>query len=150
MAFSSMAELKAALVAAAVGAVAEVEGKVYGTIDGNLGQFYGEFSPEEYIRTNALRNSLARTGVTTTGSGASAEVYFNTPSYQQGLMPLQHTPEHGMYGWATWDGGTVLNVAMESGVPHGGYAGGTPVWTTSMAELGDIEALLMGALQSRL
>lgn len=134
MTFGSVAELKAFLVAAAVGAVGEVEGKVHGTMRGNLGQFYGEFSPEMYIRTGALNSSLQSTGVMSTGSGASAEIFFNTPSYSTG----------------TWDGGTVLNVALEGGAPHGGYAGGTPVWTASMAELGDIGALLMGALTSRL
>ena len=133
MAFSSEAALKAALVAACTNAVAQVEEKVYGTIEGNLNQFYGEFSPNVYVRTGALNNSLARTGVKSSGSGASAEVYFNTPSYSTG----------------TWDGGTVLNVAMEGGLPHGGYAGGTPVWSTSMAELGDIEGLLLGAVMAQ-
>lgn len=150
MAFNSIEALEAALVAAATEAVAEVEEKVHGTLEKNLDQFYGEFSPEEYIRTGALRQSLNKTGVTSSGSGAFAEVYFNTPSYSQGMIPLQHTPEHGRYGWATWDGGTVLNVALESDVPHGGYADGTPVWSTSMAELGDIKGLLIGALTSRL
>ena len=134
MTFGSVAALKAFLVAAAVGAVGEVEGRVYGAMSGNLGQFYGEFSPNMYIRTGALNSSLQTTGVMSSGSGATAEVFFNTPSYSTG----------------TWDGGTVLNVALEGGAPHGGYAGGTPVWTASMAELGDIGALLMGALTSRL
>lgn len=134
MTFGSVAALKAYLVAAAVDAVEEVEGKVHGTINSNLGQFYGEFSPEVYERTNALNSSLQSTGVIPTGSGAYAEVFFNTPSYSTG----------------TWSGETVLNVALTGGAPHGGYAGGTPVWTASMAELGDVEALLMAALMSKL
>lgn len=134
MTFGSVAALRAYLIAAAVGAVGEVEGKVHGTMRGNLGQFYGEFSPEMYIRTDALNSSLQSTGVMSTGSGASAEIFFTTPSYSTG----------------TWSGETVLNVALEGGAPHGGYAGGTPVWTASMAELGDIEGLLIGALASRL
>ena len=133
MTFKNEAALKTALVAACTNAVAEVEEKIYRTIDGNLNQFYGEFSPKLYIRTDALSNSLARTGVKPFGNGASAEVYFNTPSYSTG----------------SWSGETVLNVAMESSVPHGGYAGGTPVWSTSMAELGNINDLLIGALRAQ-
>ena len=147
MAFSNEATLKAALVAACTNAVAEVEDKVYTEFAGNLNQYYGEFTPAEYIRTGALMGSLDRTGVQATGNGAVAEVFFNTPSYQQGLMPLQHTPEHGRYGWATWTGEKVLDTAMNGS--HGGYAGGTPIWDASMANLGDINSLLIQALKAQ-
>ena len=125
-------------------AVAQAEQKIYAEIKSTLAKFYSEFTPEEYIRTNQLLHSLVKSGVKKVGSGYVAEVYFDLSAlnYEQGVMPLQHTPEHGMYGWATWTGETVLDVAMNSGVPHGGYAVGTPVWTTSMAKLGDILELL--------
>ena len=98
MTFESVAAFKAFLVAAAVGAVGEVEEDVFVEFAGNLNQYYTEFIPAEYIRTGELFGSLDRTGVKSAGNGASADVYFNTPSYQQGLMPLQNTPVHGMYG----------------------------------------------------
>ena len=147
MAFSNEAALKAALVAACTNAVAEVEGKVHEELYYGLNQYYGEFTPAEYIRTGALMGSLETTGVMPTGNGASAEVYFSTPSYKQGLMPLQHTHEHGRYGWATWTGDKVLETAMNGS--HGGYAGGTPIWDTSMANLGDIKGLLIQALKAQ-
>ena len=59
----------------------------YEEFAGNLNQYYGEFMPAEYIRTGALYGSLDRTGVRSSGSGASAEVFFDTPSYQNGLVP---------------------------------------------------------------
>jgi hypothetical protein len=143
MAFSNEAALKAALVAACTNAVAEVEKKVYTELAGNLNQYYTEFTPEEYIRTGALMGSLEETGVMSTGNGASAEVYFSTPSYQTGFVPLQS----GRLGYATWSGGQVLDTAMHGS--HGGYTGGTPIWDDAMANLGDIKGLLMQALKAQ-
>lgn len=120
MTFKSEAELKRFLVGKCVKAVANAEKKVYEEVAGNLNQFYTEFHPVEYERTGALFGSLESTGATQTGNGAVAEVYFNTPSYETG----------------TWSGETVLRVAMQSGVPHGGYEGGTAVWKESMEKLG--------------
>lgn len=120
MTFKNEAQLKKFLVEKCVKAVANTERKVYEEFAGNLNQFYTEFYPEEYIRTGALFGSLESTGAISTGNGAMAEIYFNTPSYQTG----------------TWSGETVLSVALESAVPHGGYAGGTAIWTESMGNFG--------------
>lgn len=147
MDFKNEAALKAALIAACTNAVAKTERKVHGKFAENLNEYYGEFTPAEYIRTGALFGSLETTGTQSTGNGASAEIYFTTPSYEQGLMPLQHTPEHGRYGWATWDGEAVLDTAMHGS--HGGYIGGTAIWDDSMAELGDIEGILIQALKAQ-
>ena len=81
------------------------------------------------------------------GKGYEAEVYFDVSklNYDQGLMELKHTPEHGMYGWATWDGQKVLDVAMTDNLPHGRYRyadKNEPIWTSSMNELGNIWDLL--------
>lgn len=133
MTFKNEAQLKKFLIGKCVKAVANAERKIHKEFAGNLNQFYTEFSPEEYIRTDALSSSLDSTGAVSTGNGAEAEVRFNTPSYDTG----------------SWSGETVLNVAMESSVPHGGYAGGTAVWTKSMNKLGDIEGLLMQELKKQ-
>lgn len=148
MAFSSEAELKAALAAAATAAVTQVEEKVYTEFAGNLNQYYGEFIPAEYIRTGALFGSLERTGVMSSGSGASAEVYFTTPGYQQGMVPIQSTPITGEYGWATWSGEQVLDTAMHGS--HGGFTGGTAIWDESLGSLGDISGLLYSVLMANL
>lgn len=150
MAFSNEAALKAALVAACTKAVANVKEKVHEEFAGNLNQYYTEFHPDEYIRTGALFNSLESTGVYTSGSGASADVYFDTPSYQTGVMQLQSTPITGRLGYATWTGEQVLDSAMHGS--HGGYVDGTAIWDESMAKLGDkkgIEALLVRALKEQ-
>lgn len=136
MTFNNEAELKRFLVGKCVKAVANAEKKVYEEVAGNLNQFYTEFHPVEYERTGALFGSLESTGAVQTGDGAMAEVYFNTPSYNTG----------------TWSGDTVLKVTMESGVPHGGYAGGTAVWTESMEKLGGksgINSLLIQELKKQ-
>lgn len=133
MVFKSEAQLKEFVLAKCSKAVAEAEQKVHSTIDNFLNQFYGEWEPDRYFRTSALAHSLVRTGVKSTGNGFVAEVYFETPSYSTG----------------TWSGETVLSVAMESDLPHGGYMIGTPVWSASMAELGDIFALLIKALKAQ-
>lgn len=132
MTFENEAQLKKFLVEKCAKAVSNTQKKVYEEFAGNLNQFYTEFHPEEYIRTGALFNSLEQNGVMTTGNGASAEVFFNTPSYVNGWVPLQS----GGYGYANWSGETVLNVAMKGTAPHGGYAGGTAIWTESMDVLG--------------
>lgn len=121
-------------------AVSSAEAIVYKELKANLDNFYSEFNPEEYIRTYALLNSLEATGIKKSGnqhmSSIKAEVHFNTPSYEQGLMELQHTPEHGMYGWSTLTGEEVLDITMKNSRPHGGHISGTPIWTRSMKNLG--------------
>ncbi len=150
------AQLRKVLMDKCAAAVASAERKVFKEVSDNLDNFYFEYKPEEYIRTYALLNSLQHTGVKKTGnqyvSSAKAEVYFNTPSYQQGAVPLQHTPEHGMYGWSSLSGEEVLKNALTTNHPHGGYISGTPVWNKSMRNLGGkkgIKNLIIQELQKQ-
>ena len=142
MVFKSEEQLKAYVLGKCKNAVSNTEQKVHKIIDTFLNTYYGEFTPEEYIRTNKLMHSLVKTGVKPSGDGFEAEVYFDVSklNYEKGMMSLQHTPEHGRYGWATWDGEKVLDVAMHGS--HGGYIGGTPIWSVSMSQLGNITELL--------
>ena len=149
MAFSNEAELKTFLSNVALNAVSKVEKKVYEEFAGNLNQYYGEFIPAEYIRTGALFGSLEETPAKATGSGAVAEVYFTTPSYQTGVMELQSTPITGRTGFATWDGEKVLDYALNRG-SHGGYVGGTSIWNDSINSLGNIKGLLIAAVKEQL
>ena len=125
MVFKNEKQLKDFLIKKCVKAVDSTERKVHEEFAGNLNQFYTEFYPEHYKRTGALFGSLESSGVRQTSSGAEAEVRFETPSYDTG----------------TWSGETVLEVALESDVPHGGYAGGTAIWTESMTHLGGKEGI---------
>ena len=142
MIFKSEEQLKSYVLERCRNAVSNAEQKIHKTIDSFLIRYYGEFTPDEYIRTNKLMHSLVKTGVKSSGNGFEAEVYFDISrlNYEQGMMPLQHTPEHGRYGWATWTGDKVLETAMNGS--HGGYVGGTPIWGASMSQLGNIVELL--------
>ena len=142
MVFRNETELKNFLLQKCRNAVVQVEESVHRTIDNCLKQFYSEFSPDEYIRTQQLLHSLVKSGVKQVGNGFEAEVYFDVSSlnYQTGEIPTQHG-----FGYATWDAETVLRVAMTGdygGKPHGGYATGTAIWTESMNRLGNIFELL--------
>lgn len=142
MVFKNEKQLKEFLLAKCKSAIVQAEERIYRVIDGALKQYYDEFDPNEYIRTKQLLHSLVKTEVKRVGDGYEAEVYFDGSQlvYDQGVVPLQHTPEHGMYGWATWGAEEVLDTAMNGS--HGGYIDGTAIWGTSKAVLGDICALI--------
>jgi hypothetical protein len=136
MTFKNEAELKRFLMEKCTKAVANTERKVHEELAGNLNQFYTEYSPKEYIRTGALFNALESTGVIKTGNQhmnrVEAEVGFNTPQYEHGWMRLQS----GEYDYSSWSDEEVLDVVMQSRLPHGGYESGTAIWTESMKQLG--------------
>lgn len=132
MVFKSEAQLKNFLMLKCRVAVASTEQKVYDIIDKCLVQFYEEFDPNEYIRTGKLLRSLVKSNIKQVENGFEVEVYFDVSAlnYQTGVVPTQTGT-----GYASWDDETVLRVAMESGVPHGGYESGTAVWTKSQATI---------------
>lgn len=113
-------------------AVSNTEKKIHKEFTGSLNQFYAEFRPEEYIRTGALFDSLEVTGVRRAGNYVESEVYFSTPSWEHGWVPLQS----GDYGYSSWSDEKILGVAMRGQRPHGGYEGGTAIWSESMKKLG--------------
>lgn len=141
MVFKSQKELENFLLQKFKVAVAQAEQKVYQVIDRCLDQYYGEFKPDEYIRTQKLLNSLVKTGVKKVGNGYEAEVYFDEKqlNYQTGVVQTQHGT-----GYATWGAEEVLDTAMHGS--HGGYIDGTAIWETSQAVLGDIYVLLRNEL----
>lgn len=150
MVFKNEKQLKDFLLAKCKSAIIQAEEKVHRTIDDCLKQFYNEFNPDEYIRTQQLLHSLVRSGVKQSGNSFEAEVYFDVGAlnYEQGSVLLQS----GNYGWAEWDAETVLRVAMTGdygGLPHGGYEGGTAIWTESLKRLGDIWNLLEQELRAQ-
>lgn len=137
MTFKNEAQLKKFLLEKCTKAVDNAKEKVYEEVAGNLNQFYMEFKPEEYIRTGALFNSLEVTGVKRAGNHITAKVYFDIPSYDHGWVPLQS----GGYGYSYWTDDYILDVTMTGKFPHGGYAGGTAIWTESMMNLGDRQGI---------
>lgn len=130
--FDSTAALKAEILNRSEKAVASAKQRVYEKIDEFLHGYYSDYTPEEYIRTKQLLRSLVQTKVKSIGNGWEAEVYFDASklNYKKGVMPLQHTPEHGRYGWATWGADEVLSTALHGS--HGGYVRTAPIYGRSL------------------
>lgn len=139
MTFKNEAQLKKFLAEKCNKAIHEAERKVYEELAGNLNQFYYEFKPEEYIRTGALFNSLESTGVIQTRNGSNAEVWFNTPHYRHGFVPLQS----GDYGYSDKSDKKILDIVMTGDRPHGDYEEGTAIWVESMERLGGKHGIKM-------
>ena len=137
MIFKNEKQLKDFLLKKCKVAIAQAEEKVYRVIDGALKQYYSEFTPDEYIRTQKLLHSLVKSDVKRVGNGYEAVVYFDEKqlNYPTGVVPTQHGT-----GYATWGADEVLDTAMHGS--HGGYIDGTAIWGTSQAVLGDIYALI--------
>lgn len=153
MVFNNENELKAFLLSKCTAAVAEAQKKVHKVIDDCLIEFYMEYEPEEYLRTGQLLHSLVKTNVTQNGDVITAEVYFDASAlgYTKGYKILKNTHRHGILGYANWDSGKVLEIAMEGDYPHGGYlgAGGDGIWDKSMFRLKDILKILERELKAQ-
>lgn len=121
----------------------EVEKEIHMVIEGCLQQYYGEYKPKAYIRTGKLLHSMVHKHISSS-NGFVVEVYFDSSmlNYENGVMLLKN----GNYGWATWGADEVLDTAMHGS--HGGYVGGTAIWDESVAELGDITALVVSKLKA--
>lgn len=152
MTFKNEAQLKRFLADKCAKAVDYAKDEISQEFVGNLNQFYSEYSPEEYIRTGALFDSLKVTDVKRVGnqhsSWASAEIYFDTPHYEHGWVPLQS----GNFGYSYWDDKYILDVVMTNKLPHGGYEGGTAIWSKTMSNLGGtrgIKSLLIQELKKQ-
>lgn len=136
MVFKNDKQLKKFLLDKCAEAVDNTKKKIEEEFVGNLLQFYNEFKPEEYIRTGALLGALEVTSVRRASnqymSSAKAEVFFNIPHYQHENIPLQS----GGFGHSNKSDEEIFDIVMKSNKPHGGYAGGTPIWKESMTNLG--------------
>ena len=142
MTFDSLDELKNYILTKSQVAIEMAQEKVSMIINHFLTEYYREFEPEVYVRTYQLLRSLIKSDVQYTGNGWVAEVYFDIGAldYSTRVVPSQFSWASGnnTYHRQPWDDGNtawVLNTAMTGGLPHGGYAGGTAIWTESMKVL---------------
>lgn len=135
MTFKNEAQLKKFLLAKCAKAVDSAKEKVFEEFAGNLNQFYTEFKPEEYIRTGALFDSLKVTGVKRAGNYVTTKIYFDTPHYDHGYVPIQS----GGFGYSYWDDKYIQDVSMNGS--HGGYVKGTDIWGDSLQSLGDRQGI---------
>ena len=67
-------------------------------------------------------------------------------NYKKGPKLLQHTydkdsPIYHMMGFAKWETKDILETAVGKGL-HGGDIKGTPIWQTSMEQIGRVPDLL--------
>lgn len=140
--FTSTDALKKEILRRCEIAVKKSADEIHQTIDGNLVKFYG-FKPDYYVRTGRLMHSLDYPEVNSYGNGVSAKVGFDVGQldYPQGAVRMKN----GEYGWATWDGEQVLEAAMH-GSNTATWKNPTAVWDESMAELGNVDAIIKNEL----
>lgn len=138
MVFDSIEALKNHILSCSKVAVEIARDKVYSVISECLEQFYSEFKPDVYVRTEQLLRSLVKDRVVSTGNGWEAEVYFDIEllDYSTRIVPdgKSWSPNNTYHrdAWTKENDKWVLETAMQGGKPHGGYAEGTQIWTESM------------------
>ena len=88
MIFKNEKELEKFLLAKCRDALFKAQEEVYNIIKEFLDQFYADYDPIMYQRTNQFLNSLVKSRVTSDGKGYSAEVYFDLDYiYRTGSNP---------------------------------------------------------------
>lgn len=139
MTFDSLDALKNHILSQSQVAIEQAQEKIAMIINHFLMDYYKEFEPEVYVRTYQLLNSLIKSDVKYTGNGWVAEIYFDIGAldYSTRIVPPQFAgaSSNNTFHREPWNGGNtawVLDTAMTGGLPHGGYAGGTAIWTDSM------------------
>lgn len=136
MTFNSWDDLESYILSRSKDAVIIMREKVYEVIHRFLKQFYSEYTPVLYERTEQLLYSLVKTEVKQSegGKGWVAEVYFDLSAldyHTYTLNGILYTKDN----WTKYDDERVLRVAMEGEHPHGGWSTDkeTAIWTESMA-----------------
>jgi len=127
--FTSMGAIEQHFKAIARDAVEEATEKSFTVLQHALHGFYGSGSPTMYQRTFNLGTSGKRTGVSSGGSGAFAEVYIDLGSG---------------YGTGTFSKATVVEQAENGGA---GILGLGDFWSRTESQ---IQAVLNSAVASRI
>lgn len=142
MTFNSMDALKNYILTHSEVAVEKARDKVAMVINHFLTQYYKEFDPEVYVRTYQLLCSLIKSDVKFINNGWVAEVYFDLDAlnYATRIVPARFSGASGnntfhRENWTKENDEWVLKTAMVGSKPHGGYAGGTAIWTESVKVL---------------
>lgn len=129
MVFKSENELKKFLLQKCQIAVARTQNKIYAIIKKVLVEFYQDYDPLLYERTNQLLHSLIKSNVRQVGNGYEAEVYFDLSSinYTTGNMPtgkqVMTAASQGLHGAI---GNNLLYTQGNTGVD---------VWNTPIQEI---------------
>lgn len=142
MTFKSIEELKNYILSQSGAAIKAAQEKIANIINHFLTEYYREFDPEVYVRTEQLLRSLIKSDVISTPNGWYAEVYFDldaldysTRVVPQGQSWSSYASSDNTYhreNWTKENDEWVLKTAMTGSRPHGGYATGTAIWNESM------------------
>lgn len=141
MTFDSMDALKNYILSCSEIAIERATTKVNYIINHFLTQFYNEFTPDVYVRTEQLLRSLVKTHAVKTANGWAAEVYFDLSAldYSTRIVPSgkSWSKDNTFHKnpWTDENTEWVFETAMTGSKPHGGYASGTAIWTESIKEL---------------
>lgn len=102
----------------AVVAVNAVIDTIEEDVSKSMNQYYGEYDPKRYVRTDAMRGSVFTIPATTDGSGAEGKVYILDGKYDN-------------VNWSIYD-----SVDAADRHTHGGYnvGVGTSVWKEPLEE----------------
>lgn len=141
MEFTSTEQLKKYILQHSEIALRASQEKVYQIIENVLNQFYDEFEPSMYKRTNQLMRSLVKSDVKQVGNQIVAYVYFDIEKLDYSMKYLFGDFRKNTYhreDWTKENDKWVLENAMIGTYTHGGYpyaTGNTRIWIESMEEI---------------
>ena len=138
--FKNFDSLKAHILSRSKIAILQAQEEVYKIIDGFLKQYYAEFTPEVYQRTEQLLYSLVKSEVSSTGNGWIAYVYFDFDLLDYSIKTFKdsfklYPNTYKRNDWTHGNDIAIASNAMEGFDPHGFYRHGgknTAIWTESM------------------
>ena len=131
--YKSLSALKAAMTRALVPAVNTMARSVEEKVDQKVTEYYREYSPVEYERTDTMMSAPRKTDATASDNGASAQVYADTSlAYSTGKWNMSEV----------WD--------SANNYLHGGkIPSGISVWDDPMEEAqAESRSLWLSALRS--
>ena len=147
MTFDSLDALESYILSRSQVAIRQAQEEVYGIINKFLKQYYSEYDPSVYERTNQLLRSLVKTNIIHTGNCWEAYIYFDIGSldytiktftrpsyycdgsYHNPFNPKSTSPD-GVFNNPEGSGQLVVESAAHG--KHGGKSSGTAVWDSSI------------------
>lgn len=148
MTFKSIEEFKNHILTKSEPAIRIAQDKITMIINHFLTQFYNEYDPTVYVRTEQLLRSLTKKRVVSTPNGWKAEVYFDIDALDYHIHTMKVKDKIYTYEDKNgWSNEQILDNTMTGSLPHGGAAGGTAIWNESVKALNfDAVDILKGEL----
>lgn len=121
--FKSVSELQSFLNQKLMVATLEAQEKIYRIIDDALREYYGEYEPEEYLRTYQLLKSLVKSNIEKTANGYKVYVYYDLSSMD---YSMKYTKNYRGKQSNNWSAEGTMNYAAVG--KHGSKYEGTSIW----------------------